>query len=187
MIAAGPQFTFIALPSDVCSNPTIPPAYCTLFGYTLIPTTLHDTRIGAAGRMRLRYRLGRTTLNLSAERFETAGSGLFAGAETSMVHLTADRQLTRVWALTTDIGYSHNVRIQPEGNSVPGDVYNYEFAGLAFHRAFSRALHGFLSYQYNEIEFDKSFCGTETECNRISGRQVITVGLDWTPPPRRID
>jgi hypothetical protein len=186
MIAAGPQFTFITLPCNNFLELLTEPAYCYVTSSGGIGGLIPDTRIGAAGRMRLRYRLGRTTLNLSAERFETAGSGLFAGAETTMVHLTADRQLSRVWGLTTDIGYSHNVRIQP-GGSVPGTDYNYEFAGLAFHRAFSRALHGFLSYQYNEVEFDKSFCSPAAECNRISGRQVITVGLDWTPPPRRID
>ena len=54
-------------------------------------------------------------------------------------------------------------------------------------RAFGREFHGFVSFQFNELSFDHSYCVPGIPCNRISNRNVITFGLDWTPRPIRID
>jgi hypothetical protein len=37
------------------------------------------------------------------------------------------------------------------------------------------------------LAFDNSYCGGLSPCSRISNRQVITFGLDWTPRPMRLD
>ena len=63
----------------------------------------------------------------------------------------------------------------------------YGFAGGGLHRAFGRDFHGFVSYQFNELAFDQSYCLANTACSRISNRQLVTFGLDWTPRPIRID
>jgi hypothetical protein len=55
------------------------------------------------------------------------------------------------------------------------------------HRAFGRNFHGYVSYQFNELAFDHSYCGGLPACNRISNRNAATLGLDWTPRPIRID
>ena len=86
-----------------------------------------------------------------------------------------------------DLGYSRNARLQPASEGVSANRYNYGFAGFALHRAFGHSFHAFGSYQFNEVAFDSSYCGTGSACNRISNRNVITFGLDWTPRPIRID
>ena len=204
LIAAGPQFTFIGTPGFVCSDPSIPVSQCTDF----VEGTVKDTRIGVAGQFRLRYKFPKTMVTASYQRFETGGSGIFAGAQTDLARLSADRPLSRVWSATVDLGWSRNSRLQSlstqqlntcaePGNSnlnnlpiCPGinaDTYQYGFAGMAVHRSFGHDFHGFASYQFNELSFDNSYCGGLPACSRISNRNVITFGLDWTPRPIRID
>jgi len=203
LLAAGPQITLIDTQSAVCSDPSLPAFFC-VSPDTLIPTTVKNTKLGVAAQAHLRYKFPRTSLGLAYQRFETSGSGLFAGSQSDIVRLTVDRPLTRVWNAFADIGYSRNGRVQPlslaqltvcsslqsSQNTCPANdatSYSYGFAGAGLHRAFGREFHGYASYQFNELSFDSSFCGAATACNRISNRSVVTIGLDWTPRPIRID
>ncbi len=202
LIAAGPQFTKISLPCIAGQTG------CQA-GPNELVGSMPDTRIGAAGQARLRYRFPKTMLDVRYEHFLTSGSGLFAGAETDIARLDATRPLNRVWSLGTDLGFARNSRLQsltapqlkncnepgqqnpnPKLPTCPGlsaNVYDYGFVGLAVHRQFGRSFHGYLSYEFNEIWFDHSYCGALPQCNRISNRDVITIGLDWTPRPIRLD
>ena len=65
--------------------------------------------------------------------------------------------------------------------------YNYGFAGGGVRRRFGRAFNAFMTYQFNELSFNESYCTTSSPCNRISHQQNITFGLDWTPRPIRLD
>ncbi len=184
LIAAGPQFTHLELEG--------------------IP----DFRIGGAGQFRLRYAFPKTRVDAWYQRYLTGGSGLFAGAQTDMASVHADRPLTRLWSVFADIGYSRNTRLQPlpldlQTTCVPlgalnpdglplcpgvlANSYQYGFVGGGVHRPFGHNWHAFASYQFNELYFNSSYCGITTQCNRIGNRNVITVGLDWTPRPIRID
>jgi hypothetical protein len=208
LAAFGPQLTFIDEQSAVCSNPMIPIFFCTLGGGQIIPTVIKDTKIGVAGQARLRYRFPKTSLELSYQRYETSGAGLFAGAESDVARLTAGRPISRVWGIFFDLGFSRNGRIQPlseeqvkacqatssGGTQTPppcpsndAAVYTYGFLGGGVHRPFGRSWHMFASYQFNELAYDHSFCVQGATCNRISNRGVFTLGLDWTPRPLRID
>jgi hypothetical protein len=204
LIAAGPQFTIIGTPGIICSDPSIPVSNCTSF----VEGTVEDTRIGVAGQARLRYRFPKTMMTASYQRFETSGSGLFAGAQTDVARVSAERPLSRVWSAAVDVGYSRNARLQslnsqqqgtcvepgqPNTSNLPvcpginANIYSYGFAGMAVHRAFGHDFHGFASYQFNELWFDNSYCAGLSACSRISNRNVFTFGLDWTPHPIRID
>jgi hypothetical protein len=206
LLGAGPQITFLDTQAAVCSNPTVPLLFCQLFGGTLSTSTVKDTRIGVAAQARLRYQLPKWNLSLSYERFETNGAGVFAGAQSDIARLEASRPLSRVWNVFTDIGYTHTSRLQPltvaqvdactgttastSQSACPANdatAYNYGFIGGGIHRAFGRSFHAFLTYQVNEFAYDSSFCLASSSCNRISNRQVATIGLDWTPRPIRID
>jgi hypothetical protein len=206
LIGAGPQITDITVACtalDVLEgNP-----HCTLNSSNNVVGSIPDRRIGVAGRMRLRYQFTRTSVDLSYQRFETAGSGLFAGAQTDLAVLSAEHRLTRVWNLNADLGYSRNSRLlalnnqqlsncnlpgqnNPKLQPCPGvnaNTYTYGFAGLALHRSFGHNFHGFVSYQFNELSFDNSYCGGLPVCSRIGNRSVGTIGLDWIPRPIRID
>lgn len=193
MMGAGPQFTRLGSPCvfpDDIGNP-----HCTIVGSGL-EGTIPSNRVGVAAQARLRYKLSKNTLELRYERFETSGGGLFAGAQTDMARFNVEHTLSRIWSMSLDLGYSHNERLQAictaqsPSNCVAGDskFYNDGFAGVALHRYFGRNWHGFASYQFSELAFDQSFCTTTTTpCDRISNRHVVTIGVDWTPRPIRID
>jgi hypothetical protein len=207
LLGAGPQFTRIDTQSAVCSDPTIPVFLCAAAGDTVLPTTIKNTKIGVAAQARLRYKFTRTSLDLQYQRSENSGSGLFLGSQSDTVRLSATRPLSRVWSAFADIGYSHNDRLENlspaqqatcnlPGQTTPGlppcpgvdaNTYSYGFAGGGLHRAFGRNFHAFFSYQFNELSFDHSYCGGLSACNRISNREQVTFGLDWTPRPIRID
>ncbi len=205
MLAAGPQFTHIGTPCTIIDllegNPNCAPG-----SGGQVVGTIPSTRIGVAAQSRLRYRISRNMFDLRFERFETSGGGLFAGAQTDLVGLTLEHPLSRIWSTSFDLGFTHNDRLQPLTNAqqtaclnnqnqnpqtaCPANdatAYNDGFAGVALHRYFGRTWHGFLSYQFSELAFDHSFCVAGTPCSRISNRQIVTFGLDWTPRPIRID
>jgi hypothetical protein len=208
LVAAGPQFTKIGLPCNLV-DALLGVSGCKLTQAGQVTGSIPDTRIGAAGQVRLRYRFPKTLIDLRYEHFLTSGSGLFAGAETDLARLTATRPLNRVWSAGVDFGFSRNSRLQsltagqtkncnqpgqqnpnpalPTCPGVSANTYDYAFAGLAVHRQFGRSLHGYASYDFNEIWFDHAYCGALQQCNRISNREVITIGLDWTPRPIRLD
>ena len=112
LLGAGPQFTLIDTQSAVCSDPTVP-AFSCQSPDTLIPTTIKNKKLGVAAQARLRYQFPKTSMNLTYQHFLTSGSGLFAGADSDIVRLSATRPLSRVWSGFVDIGYSRNSRVQP--------------------------------------------------------------------------
>lgn len=201
IIGVGPQFTQIndlpTVVAELTPTDTFPPCVISSSFQFVCPT--NDLRIGAAGRAILRYKFPKVNLDLSYLHYLTNGSGLFAGSETDVARLTANRQLGRIWTASTDIGYTRNSRVLPvtcpstqNPSSCPGvsaRVFQYGFAGLTLHRMFGRTLHGFASYQFNELAFDSSYCQTTNSgaCSRISQRHIATIGLDWTPRPIRLD
>jgi hypothetical protein len=189
LIGAGPQFTDISETETYCSNPLYPVSSCTANGGSLETAIVKDQRIGAAGRVRLRYQFSKFSTELTYERFETSGSGFFAGAQTDIARFVASRPLSRVWQISADLGYERSARIQPAtpGAGVDANTYSYGFAGVAVHRAFSHNFYAYASYQFNELAFDSSYCGSSAVCNRISNRNVGTIGFDWTPRPIRLD
>jgi len=205
LLGAGPQVTFLDTPTEVCSDPTVTFIPFCVPPDTIIPTTVKSTRLGVAAQVRLRYRLARNSMDLRYERYETSGGGLFAGAQTDMVRFGLEHPLSRVWSTSFDLGFSHNDRLQPltaqqlsacllqnqnSQTACPANdakAYTDGFAGVAVHRYFGRTWHGFASYQFSELAFDHSFCVAGTPCNRISNRQIFTLGLVWTPRPIRID
>jgi hypothetical protein len=151
--------------------------------------------IGVAGRVSLRYRFPKTSVSLSYDRFNTSGSGLFAGSRSDIVILAAQRPLSRIWDAFGDIGYSRSSRLQLGGSSVNANNFSYLYTGVGLHRQFGRNFRGFVSYQFNHMGFDTS-CpvaptfltpGSVVGCSNTSRRHVGSIGLDWTPRPIRLD
>ena len=197
-IGAGPQFTHIDANQLVCTflgMPLvgIPLNNCQTDGGSLQVEHTGANHIGVAGRVLLRYRFPKTTVSLSFQRYNTNGSGIFAGSLSNTAHLSARRPLSRVWDLFADLGYSKNTRLQIPGAAVNASVFTAGYAGVGLHRQFGRSLRGFVSYQFNELAFDTSCPLTTTpvtttaSCSNMSQRHVGSIGLDWTPRPIRLD
>jgi hypothetical protein len=209
LIAGGPQLTYIDSQSAVCSDPTLPAnVVCQLFGGALIPITNHTTKLGGAGQIHLRYKFPRASFDLSYQHYLTSGSGLFAGAQSDIARVSMSRPLTRVWAMLADIGYSRNSRLQQlsaqqlancvyQGQQNPlglplcpganANRYQSGFIGANLYRHFGHDFQAYLSYQFNRLAFDDSYCTTVPSCSNTSNRHGITLGLDWTPRPIRLD
>lgn len=209
LVAAGPQLTYLDSQSAVCADPTLPAnAICQLLGNAILPVVTHETRLGVAGQVHLRYKFPRTALDLSYQRYMTGGSGLFAGAQSDIARLAVNRPLSRVWSVFADLGYARNSRVQqlsaqalatcvyagqqnplglPLCPGVNASHYQYGFFGAGLHRQFGHDFHGFAAYQYNRLAFDNSYCAGVASCSNSSNRHSITFGLDWTPRPIRLD
>lgn len=204
LLGVGPQFTFINTLSAVCTPSSYPLFLCTDLGGTLGEATVKSTNLGVAAQGRLRYQFTKSSLLMTYERLQTSGGGVFAGAQSDIARISLTHPLSRIWDVMFDIGYTHNDRVQPltleqvtacttssftQGFCPANNAnsYNTGFVGAAVHRAFGRTWHGFASYQFNELAFDSSYCISSAPCNRISNRQIITLGLDWTPRPVRLD
>ncbi len=65
-----------------------------------------------SGRVQLRYKFGHSSIVATYEKFTSAGSGFFAGADTQAARLGYTRPLGRTWDLYGDLGYSHNKKLQ---------------------------------------------------------------------------
>ena len=151
------------------------------------PISGTSTRFTAAGRVSLRYRFKVAAMALSFERYNTGGSGFFAGAQSNMAQANFSRPLGRRYHAEANLGYSHNQRLQDSLAGVAANTYNYGFAGFAVRRQFSYNWGAFLAYQWNDQIFDTCPVTTSTFCNRIAVRHVGTIGVDWHFRPIRID
>jgi hypothetical protein len=124
---------------------------------------------------------------LSYARYDTNGSGLFAGARSDIVRASISRPLARRYEVRADLGYAHNSRLQSSSQGIDADSYDYVFAGFAVRRQFGYNWGAFLAYQWNDQILDSSVCTPGLSCNRISVRHVVTFGVDWRFRPIRID
>jgi hypothetical protein len=163
-LGAGPQFSQL---------------HSALFG--------NNTRVAASARATLRYRFPRTSVSLSYNRFDTSGSGLFAGATSDIVRASFSRPISLRWNVMGDIGFSHNDRLLQSTSGVNTRSFNSVYAGGRLSRSLTRTLNGFLFYNFHDLDLGTDFCGTSTQCNHASSRHVVGIGLAWQPHPVRLD
>ena len=147
----------------------------------------NSSRLSVSGRFSLRYRFKVTSTSLSFERFETSGSGFYAGAQSNVASLALARPLGRKYSAQANLGFAHNQRLQSSALGVAGSSYNYGFAGFAVRRQFGYNWGAFLGYQWDDQIFDTCPIAGATSCNRIAVRHVLTLGVDWHFRPIRID
>jgi hypothetical protein len=155
------------------------------------PTMSVPNKFTGSGRAQLVYQLNaRTSAQASYLYFTSAGSGLFAGANTSLVNGSLNRLVGRYWNLSTNVGFSHNSSLQTTSlGASTANTYDYLFAGASVRRQLGRYFGAFVSYQYSDIHFNSGavVCTTPTTCGNSSGSQVGLVGIDWHPHPIRLD
>jgi hypothetical protein len=164
VIAAGPQVTELRDP---------------LFGNT--------NRITGSGRVSLHYRFPKTNFALVYSRYNTTGSGFFAGAESDIIRVDVTHVLGRRYEGFADVGYSRNKRLQDSFLGADAAHFNSIYAGAGIHRELTREWRLFLAYQFADVSFDDSFCAGDPACSRSGQRHVVTIGLGWRPRPIRLD
>lgn len=164
LVGAGPQLTRL---SSVTAGSTL--------------------KLSASGRASLRYKFPRTSLIMSYDRYNSVAAGFFAGGLTDTARFTAVRPFGRRWTGSAHVGYSHSKRFQNISVGVNASSFQAGFAGVRVTRTFTRSLQGFVLYNFNELAFDRSFCGSALTCSRTSTRNILGVGLTWHARPIRLD
>ncbi len=145
-----------------------------------------------SGRVQLRYKFSHSSLVATYEKFTSAGSGFFGGADTQAARLGFKRPVGRTWDFYGDLGYSHNKRLQSlesEGGlplGVPTDSYDEGSAGFVMRKHLGRSYDFFAAYRFSEVGFDTTVC-ISGSCGRINQRHVGTIGVEWHPSPTRIE
>jgi hypothetical protein len=145
--------------------------------------------VTGSARVLVRYRVSsRTNFSLTYMRFISSGSGLFGGAKTDTARLSFNHALGRQWNLLLDTGYSQNSALSGATSQAAGAAtsYNYWYFGGAAHRRLGRHFAFFGSYQFNSFAFGSGGCNGGN-CGSSYGRNILLVGLNWTPQPIRLD
>jgi hypothetical protein len=154
--------------------------------YTQTEVNGNTSNWSLSGRAQLRYKFGRGSLVASWEKFTSAGSGFFAGADTQVAGLAYTRPLGRTWDFYGGLGYSHNKRLQVALLGVDASSYDEGSAGVVLRKHFGRAYDFFAGYRFSEVGFN-----TPVTLNGVTGktsqRQVGSIGVEWHPKPTRIE
>lgn len=137
---------------------------------------LYGTASGA-----LSYRQGRNTFSIYGGRYSTGGSGVLAGAETTMLSGSWTRNLTRRWSSSIYGGYSRNGQVGVAANAIERH-YDYWIGNVMLTRILTRYLRLYISYQY-ERQTDNATSCTTAVCALNGGHQFFGVGITFTPRP----
>ena len=146
-----------------------------------------SSRISGTGRASLRYRFRKAGLSLGYSRYDSPGGGLFAGATSDVATVTVTRPLSRRWDLMTDIGYSHNKRLQSSLLGLNAGSYDYAYFGGRLTHTFTRTWQGFLMYQFNDLRTSNAVCTSTAVCGSTSNRHLVGIGISWHPQAIRLD
>src|SRR5215469_5676692 len=155
--------------------------------------TLHDTPLvththatNVAAFSSLSYRSRKANVGMSYSRGVTRGSGFYAGAQSDVGMLSVSRRLLRAWNATSNAGYSHLSQVAKSPAIIPGQSYQFWFAGLAVGRELSTHWSVFASYQYNNESFASTICVASRVCDHAM-RNTALIGFRWHTRPYRLD
>jgi hypothetical protein len=144
------------------------------------------------GRAQLHYKWRHDDVVAGYEKYISAGSGFFAGADSQVARLSLKHPMGRTMDLFCDLGYSHNKRLENLGLfGSSGSTYDEGFAGAIVRKHFGRVYDLFVGYRFGEIGFDNAsfLCGVPGfgACGNIAQRHAGTIGVEWHPTPIRIE
>lgn len=139
-----------------------------------------------SARVQLHYKMGRSSVIASYEKFTSAGSGFFAGANTQAARLGYIRPLARTWQFFGDLNYSHNTKIQQSFLGVNANHYDGVAVEGILRKHLGRTYDFFTIYRFGDVSFNAPVCITGS-CGRSAQRQTGTIGVEWHPRPMRIE
>lgn len=155
--------------------------------YTVLEQGGEENHWSLSARVQLSYKLAHSSLAASYEKFTSAGSGFFAGAETQAARLMYKRPLGRTWDFYGDLSYSHNHKLQDLSDfGVGAASYNEGSAAAIFRKHLGRTYEFFAAYRFGEVSFSEPTC-LEGSCGKIASRNVGSIGVEWHPTPTRIE
>ncbi len=157
--------------------------------YIIFEERSHLDRWSLSARVVLNYKFAHSSMSASYEKFTSAGSGFFTGANTQVARLLYDRPIGRTWEFYGNLAYSNNKEVMAAGNfgAAGASSYNAGSAGGVLRKHLGRTYDFFVSYRFSEMAFDGTVCLTASTCGRTAQRQIGTIGMEWHPTPTRIE
>ncbi len=123
----------------------------------------------------------------SYEKFTSAGSGFYAGADVQSARLGYTRPVGRTWEFYGDLGYTHNAKLQGTPNlGINAGSYDDGYLSAIMRKHLGRTYEFFAAYRFGEEAFSQTVC-LSNSCGKISQRQVGAIGVEWHPRPTRIE
>jgi hypothetical protein len=132
-----------------------------------------------AANVGVSYQYNRVALQASGYRGVSGGAGIFAGAETSGVALTAGRPLTRLWSASVNTGYTINQALSQSLDTTTSS-YQAWFIGASAARTLSRSAKLFILYS---LERQASGGCTGAVCVNQFYSNQLSVGFNWDLHP----
>jgi hypothetical protein len=146
----------------------------------------YQNRVSLSARAQMTYKFAHSSMAATYEKFTSAGSGFFAGANTQAARLLYTRPLGRTWEFYGDLSYSHNQKLQNSNFGVAAGSFNEGSAGAVFRKHLGRTYEFFAAYRFSEVAFNIPVT-LDGSTGKISQRNVGTIGVEWHPRPTRIE
>jgi hypothetical protein len=152
--------------------------------YTDLEVGGYITHWSVSAQVQLHYKLGHGSMSAGYEKFTSAGSGVFAGADTQIARLSYTRPLGRMWEFYGDLGFSHDTKLQNFG--VSASSHNAGVVDALVRKHMGRSYDFLASYRFGETFFNTpvKLAGST---GKSSQRQLVAVGVEWHPKPTRIE
>ena len=162
-VAGGPYVAFFAVPITTTNS-----------------TTLSSWTLNAS----LTYVFRRNELRLDYDHGLSGGSGVLAGSKLDSVSGTVERQLSRTFKGSWDLGYARNVGLLVAGSTTPtaNQAFDYWFTGGHLTHTLGRTLDVFLNYRLQYQNSSSTFCAGSS-CQTSFVRNQISFGLGWHKQP----
>jgi hypothetical protein len=142
------------------------------------------TRVSSSMRAGLQYQLRTTTLDLAYTRGITTGSGVLLGADTDLVEGGVSKQLSRMWRMSTRLGYARNVSLVQSTGLTNQLTFNGWHGHVSFARPIGRYARLGLNYGVNGEHSSSAFCLGAT-CGGSTIRHRFGLTFEFSPnfPP----
>jgi hypothetical protein len=145
-----------------------------------VPVGTTTKEISGSGGASISYAINRGALGLSYNHGVTAGSGVYAGAETDQITASVSRNLTRVWSVHGNLGFAKNRSIVASASE---NSYDSVSVGGGISRPLGPNANFALAYTAN-LQTTGSPAGCMgTGCNSTYTQHQITINFQWHTRP----
>lgn len=149
--------------------------------YYRVPVGTAKRTIAGNGGATFSYALRNASISLSYFHGVTGGSGVLIGANTDQITLSAGKQITRLWSLNGNFGFSQNRPLASQVG-IQGANYNAFYVSGGVGRPMGRNANFSIAYTAQIQLINPTIC-TGTGCNTSFTQHMVTVSLQWHTRP----
>jgi hypothetical protein len=149
------------------------------------PLTGSGSQLSLSLRSALHYQFRNSGLGLSYLRGTTEGSGVLLGAQSHVIEMTANRQFSRRWSGSVDLGYARNSSLQQLTRGLTAGSFDTWRTGFQLSRPLGRSMSLFFAYFFNRQSGNTAPCA-QVNCGASSARHQFELGFDWQFRPIEI-